>query len=400
MDPAAEIPEWAARVGTQLTDLGPELSTHIMAHVPEMPQDAEMHAATEANAIAHIGAMAALLRFGIPPEGIEAPAQAVDFARLMVHRGVGLPTLLRCYHVGQAKLWRQWIEVVFADVDDPDELKRLVTWSTDFVSTYLDVVRLHVVAAYEAERSIWERSRAAAQEDTIRGLLTGAVVDSDTASQRMGYELRRHHVAMVLRPNPAGGAGADRAELEAAAREIATALGAGPPLVMRASDGSIYGWAATAGPSAERTGLAAAGAGVPVGCTGALGNPSYGAAGFRESHLQARQALRAADGGVVAFHQVGLASALLADPEAARRFATAELGGLTAADAATMRLRATLEAYLVEGASHKRAAARLTLHEKTVEQRVRRAEELLGRPLGGRRGAVEAALVVHRLLGN
>ncbi|MBA3744798.1 helix-turn-helix domain-containing protein, partial [Sporichthya sp.] len=94
------------------------------------------------------------------------------------------------------------------------------------------------------------------------------------------------------------------------------------------------------------------------------------------------------------------ASALLADPEAARRFATAELAGLAAADVSTARLRDTLEAYLAEGASHKRAAQRLTLHEKTVEQRVRRAEELLGRPLAGRRGAVEAALVVHRLLGD
>jgi DNA-binding PucR family transcriptional regulator len=399
MDAAAEIPEWAARVATQLADLGPELSTHIMAHVPEMPQDAEMQAATEANAIAHIGAMAALLRFGIPPEGSEAPAQAVDFARLMVHRGVGLPTLLRCYHVGQAKLWRQWVDVVFADVDDPDELKRLVTWSTDFVSTYLDVVRLHVVAAYEAERSTWERSQAAAREDTIRALLAGSPADSDAASHRMGYELRRHHVAMVLRPNPAGEAGADRAALESAAREIAAALEAGPPLLMRASDGSIYGWAATFEPATDKAILAAAAVGLPNGCTGALGNPGHGAAGFRESHLQARQALRASGGGLVAFTQVGLASALLADPEAARRFALAELGGLTAPDAATARLRETLEAYLAEGASHKRAAVRLTLHEKTVEQRVRRAEELLGRPLVGRRGPVEAALVVHRLLG-
>lgn len=400
MDAAAEIPEWAARVATQLSDLGPELSTHIMAGVPEMPQDAEMHAATEANAIAHIGAMAALLRFGIPPGGIEAPAQAVDFARLMVHRGVGLPTLLRCYHVGQAKLWQQWVGEIFADVDDPDELKRLVTWSTDFVSSYLDVVQVHVVAVYEAERAIWERSQAAAREDTIRGLLAGVAADSDAASLRMGYELRRHHVAMVLRPNPGGEAGAARAGLEAAAREIAAALEASPPLLMRASDGSVYGWAATFEPAPEAAVLAAAGVALPAGCSGALGTPGHGAAGFRESHLQARQALRAADGGLVAFAQVGLASTLLADPEAARRFATAELAGLAAADVATARLRATLEAYLAEGASHKRAAQHLSLHEKTVEQRVRRAEELLGRPLGGRRGAVEAALVVQRLLGD
>lgn len=400
MDAAAEIPEWAARVATQLTDLGPELSTHIMAAVTEMPQDAEMHAATETNAIAHIGAMAALLRFGIPPEGIEAPAQATDFARLMVHRGVGLPTLLRCYHVGQAKLWRQWVDVVFADVDDPDELKRLVTWSTDFVSTYLDVVRIHVVAAYEDERVRWERSQAAATEDAIRSLLAGAVLDADTTSSQMRYELRRHHIAVVLHPDPLTEPSAHLAAMEAAARQIAEALDAGPPVLMRASDRSVYGWVGCLELPTDKAVLAAADVPLPPGCSGALGNPGHGPAGFRESHLQARQAVRAADGRLVAFAQVGLASALLADPEAARRFALAELGGLAADDAATGRLRETLEAYLAEGASHKRAALRLTLHEKTVEQRVRRAEDLLGRTLAGRRSAVEAALIVRRLLGD
>ncbi len=215
----------------------------------------------------------------------------------------------------------------------------------------------------------------------------------------MGYELRRHHVAMVLRPSAIGEAGADRAALEGAAREIATVLEAGPPLLMRASDGSLYGWGATFEPAADKTILAATAVALPDGCTGALGNPGHGAAGFRESHLQARQALRAVHGGLVAFASVGLASTLLADHEVARRFAAAELARLGGHDAATARLRETLEAYLAEGASHKRAALRLTLHEKTVEQRVRRAEELLGRPLAGRRAAVEAALVIRRLIG-
>ncbi|MGQ0466182.1 MAG: PucR family transcriptional regulator [Sporichthyaceae bacterium] len=392
MGVAGDVTAWAESMATQLDDLGPELSTHIMAAVPELPDDAEMRAATEANAIAHIGAMAALLRFGIPPEGIEAPAQATDFARMMVHRGVGLATLLRCYHVGQAKLWRQWIDLSLVDLQDPDEIKALVTWSTEFVSTYLDAVRGHVVAAYEDERTLWERSRDALREDTIRGLLAGEVGDLDAASQRMRYELRRHHVALVLRADPRAGVGL--AELEAVVREVAAALGAGPALSMRASDGSLYCWLATE-PAPPRVVVD-----LPPQCLGALGGPGFGAAGFREAHLQARQALRASGGRLVSFDEVALASTLLADPDAARRFAVAELGELVAPDAATGRLRETLEAYLAEGASHKRAAVRLTLHEKTVQERVRRAEELLGRPLAGRRGAVEAALVVRRLLGD
>ncbi len=385
-------------MASQLDDLGPELSRHIMAAVPELPDDLEMRTATEANAIAHIGAMAALLRFGIPPQGTEAPAQATDFARTMVHRGVGLPTLLRCYHVGQAKLWNQWMDVAFADVHDPDELKALVKWSTDFISTYLDAVRERVVIAYEDERATWERGREAVREDAIRALLAKRPADVDDASRRLRHELRRHHVAAVLRPDPASEPGVHLAELESAARAIAAELGAGAPLLMRASGGSVYSWASSFEPSDTEARAAAAAVALPPGCSGAIGDPGHGADGFRDSHLQAQQALCAADGTLVAFAQVGLASALLADPDTARRFAMAELGGLDAATDAAARLRETLETYLAEGASHKRAALRLAVHEKTVVNRVRRAEEALGRPLTGRRSAVEAALVVRRLL--
>ncbi len=382
----------------QLDALGPELSRHIMAAVPELPDDPEMRKATEVNATAHIGAMAALLRFGIPPQGIEAPAQATGFARMMVHRGVGLPTLLRCYHVGQAKLWSQWMDVAFTDVHDPDELKALVTWSTDFISNYLDAVRGRVVIAYEDERAAWERSRDAMREGAIRDLLAEPPADVDDASRRLRHELRRHHVAAVLHPDPGAEPGLRLAALESAASAIADSLGAGAPLLMRASDGSVYSWASSFERPAPEALAGAASVELPPGCSGAIGDPGYGAEGFRESHLQAQQALRAARGSLVAFAQVGLASALLADQGAARRFATAELGDLDADTIAAAGLRETLEVYLAEGASHKRAALRLGVHEKTVVSRVRRAEAALGRPLAGRRSAVEAALVVRRLL--
>lgn len=401
MDAAPQVTTLAARLADRLENLGPELSSHIQAAVPELPDDGEMRTATAANATAHIGAMAALLRYGIPAHGIEAPAQATDFARRMVHRGVGLPTLLRCYHVGQAKLWQQWIDVAFEEVHDPDELKALVTWSTDFISGYLDAVRESVVVAYEHERTSWERSRAAEREDAIRGLLAGdaePLADPDAASRRLRHELRRHHVAFVLSPTGRLGT-TDVPALERAGQAIAAELGSGAPLLMPAADGSVWGWASgferTPGPALT---VAAATVPLPAGCEGALGNPGHGAAGFRESHLQARQALRAAAGGLVAFADTGLASVLLADVEGALRFAAAELGPLAATDDGSARLRHTLETYLAEGASHKRAAVRLAVHEKTVVQRVRRAETAMGRPIAGRRAAVEAALVAFRLL--
>ena len=64
-----------------------------------------------------------------------------------------------------------------------------------------------------------------------------------------------------------------------------------------------------------------------------------------------------------------------------------------------MKLRATLGAFLQENRSYKATAERLTLHKNTVQYRVRKAEEALGRPLGPDRLHVELALLASQWLG-
>ena len=61
------------------------------------------------------------------------------------------------------------------------------------------------------------------------------------------------------------------------------------------------------------------------------------------------------------------------------------------------RLRETLLAWLTMG-SHGSAAAMLGVHENTVRNRLRAAEELLGVPLTGRRTELMVALRLERLL--
>ena len=54
--------------------------------------------------------------------------------------------------------------------------------------------------------------------------------------------------------------------------------------------------------------------------------------------------------------------------------------------------------FLAAGGSYIQAAARLHLHKNTVHYRVRKAEELLGRPVGEDRLQVEVALLAASLL--
>jgi len=68
-------------------------------------------------------------------------------------------------------------------------------------------------------------------------------------------------------------------------------------------------------------------------------------------------------------------------------------------DGHNARLRATLRVFLQENGSYKATAERLTLHKNTVQYRVRKAEESLGRPVIQDRLQVELALLASQWLG-
>ena len=76
------------------------------------------------------------------------------------------------------------------------------------------------------------------------------------------------------------------------------------------------------------------------------------------------------------------------------------LGSLAADDEHHARLRDTLLVFLQNGGSYKATAEQLILHKNTVQYRVRKAEESLGRPVGDNRQDVELALRASRWLGS
>jgi hypothetical protein len=76
------------------------------------------------------------------------------------------------------------------------------------------------------------------------------------------------------------------------------------------------------------------------------------------------------------------------------------LGGLATDDEHHARLRDTLLAFLQAGGSYKATAERLTLHKNTVQYRIRKAEESLGRPVGEHQHDVELALRASHWLGS
>ena len=134
-----------------------------------------------------------------------------------------------------------------------------------------------------------------------------------------------------------------------------------------------------------------------------MGIHHAGTAGFRLSHLQARAALVVAGRSVVHYTDVELAclaSGAVAEDVRAE-FVRRELGGLSADDDATQRLRETVRVYLQLGCDATVTAERLHLHPNGVRYRVKQAEEKLGHGVNQRRAQLELALALamSRVLG-
>src|SRR3954447_23787660 len=91
--------------------------------------------------------------------------------------------------------------------------------------------------------------------------------------------------------------------------------------------------------------------------------------------------------------QLALAGLLIDRRDAVRVWVQRTLGQLARDDQSIARLRKTLGVLLEANGSYLKAAARMHVHKNTVLYRVRKAEELLGRPVTDGRLAIEVALL-------
>nr|WP_246344518.1 helix-turn-helix domain-containing protein [Conexibacter arvalis] len=283
----------------------------------------------------------------------------------------------------------------------PDAGALILRWGTHHLQ-YANRLADCAIQVYGEERERWARSADALRAATVRELLDGAELDLDVASRRLNYELRRAQLALVVWADPGGDAQSALRLLEAAVADAAAAVGAGRPLVVADGVSVLWAWVS---PAAGRDEEAIAAAHVPPGVHVAAGRCGHGEEGFRASHLEAVEARRFAlrmrrTDPVVRYRRVELPALLTSDPERARGFVAEQLGPLAGDDAASAQLRETLLSYLEAGMSKLEAANRLSVHQHTVANRLRRAEELLGRSLSaGRVLELHAALALRRDLG-
>lgn len=392
----------AAELQRSLRELVDECVAYIQEVQPELGSDPELAEGLRSSASDNFERIFSMIADGRPAFEATAPAGAIDYAEIMVKRGQPLQTLLRAYRLGTMYLWRLWRREIAGRLDDPDSLMQAVDHSMQFVFDYVDQIAEEVTEEYAIQRERWARSAAALRQETVERLLSGEGIDLDLAARRLGYDLRRRHLGLVLWARPEHEAEDVIHRLEEAARRLAASMGASRPLLVPDGRTTLWAWVGfESEPGPDLLDRAARDTDALKDVHAAAGEVEAAVDGFVATHTEALRAREVAErsgrrGHLVRYGRVVVPSLLLADDDRARRFVARELGDLARDDDSTVRIRATLQVHLEEELRTGATARRLGIHQNTVAYRLRQAESLLGRPVRERRYELETAL---RLLG-
>jgi hypothetical protein len=392
-----EDPAWLSSVSGDITDA-------IHAELPDVDADPELRGSTYASTESVLRLLADLSRSSLAPQEAVPPPAAVEYAREFVRRGLPLDSLLRAYHIGQATFFRRWCEKAHAEIADPHELVEAVELGASWTFDYIEKLSGGLVRRYGDERERWVRSAAAIRAQVVDALLLGEPIDVAGAARRLAYELDRSHEAFVVWSDEwSDGGEQGLAMLERAALEIVGSLGAGPALLVPRAQLCLAGWIGWRGDRPFDLEPAQVDRRAFPSVLAAFGCSGRGVSGFGRSHREAMHARRVAQltgrrpGSVTRYDDVALAALASADVPHAREFVATELGVLASGDDQARRLAATLRVYLEENMSPLHASQRLGVHENTITNRIRAAQELLPHPIEQRTAELQVALRLLRL---
>jgi hypothetical protein len=328
---------------------------------------------------ASVGVAIALSVIRVPHEFPAAlPASSMRTLRLAVRRGQSLADMDRSYRRGHAVFQ----DHVFRHAERTGTSIEAVRRITDSLFAYYDW-------AIQTIATEFSREQATAPERGDPGVLRRIeLVLAGSATDDLGYDLEQTHIALVI--DAGDGAGLVEA--------LADALGVARLAGVRA-DGLTWAWlgagSLTVGAVAqELTGR------IGTGHVG-LSEPEAGRHGFVGAHRKAQIALRLGlmrDIRVSGYRDVALEALAFGGEDIAIDFARAELGRLAESSRRVAMLRETVQAYFAQGSSTVATARALGIAERTVTYRLRRAEELIGRPVAERRADLETALRLHDVL--
>ena len=380
-------------------------SQAIVREIPQLEEDKQLLALLASSVDSNVETCLQIMQHQIDLSAVQAPAAAVEYARRLAQRGTPLTTLLRTYRLGHARFSDWLLKELARHADDARVISATTLSMSRIVAAYIDQTSEEMVAAYTQEREHWLRNQNAARAARIRRLLSGDRGDLRAAEATLGYRLRQYHVGMVCWMDRAPGTADELTRLERAVGHVAVqAACAGDPVFLPRDESSAWAWLPL-GIRDRFDSAEASTADVSADIHFAFGDPAKGPGGFCLTYLQANAAesVALAAGSrapqALTFTEVAPVAMMLGSADLLRGWVRSTLAGLAADDEHHARLRETLLVFLQSGGSYKATAERLVLHKNTVQYRIRKAEESLGRPVSENRHDVELALQAGFWLG-
>jgi hypothetical protein len=307
----------------------------------------------------------------------DVPTVLLAQARLDARDGVPLDTVLRRYFAGNALFGDFLVEEAERAEVPSSALRPLLAAQ----ATLGDRLIAAVSEEHAKEAKVRPRSAAERRRQTVKALLAGELVDDS----ELGYELDACHLALIAK-----GEGAEEL-MQGVAKTLDRRLLA----VRREEEPILACWFGGRRPLDAADGVAALAALAPERVFIAVGEAGEGLAGWRFSHQQAKAALPIAERRgepVLRYADVAVLASIARDDLLATSLRRLYLEPLERNRDGGKIARQTLRAYFDAERNVSSTAAALRVDRRTVRNRLRGIEELLGRPLTGSLADLEIAL--------
>lgn len=308
------------------------------------------------------------------------PLAAVAQARRAARNGVGLETVLLRYTVGN-RLLTGFV------MDEADRFpSRVLRQVLDIQGALVEPLMVAISTEYKLELERARRSREQRRGERVQRLLAGEPVDLG----EFDYEFEdAWHLGVIV--------------VGTRAREAVRGIGAGLDRdILPVAHGEKTMWAWLGGGSrlaVTSIGLRLSSM-VDMGVSLAIGEPSRGIHGWRLTHHQAQAALLVAlrrQQGITRYAEDMLLAAALQDETLATSLQEIFMSPLASQRDGGAVARETLRVYFDVTSNAATAAARLKVDRHTVERRLQKIEERLGRLLPSCQAELEVALRLHEL---
>lgn len=310
------------------------------------------------------------------------PQAVADHVRYLARNGVALDEIMRGY-LGTSSVFFELLSEEIAEL--PEEA---LAYLVGMQSQHGDRLINTVSAEYESELERLDRSPSSRRlAERVERLIDGEPVDTS----ELPYDLELWHVGLI----------ALGAKAELTSRSLAEKLGCQLLLVSRGTD-SAWAWLGAKRPISFEEIEQVASRMNDGSASLAQGEPRRGIDGWRVTHREAQIALtimRREPQPLLRCSDVILPAALLRDEEMSGLLLDVYLRPLEKCKDGEV-LRETLRGYFAAGGNAASAAAALGVDRHTVQRRLRRVEECIGRPLNTCRAELETALRVQQLAGS